>query len=83
MSQSDYKYGINGCQQVITGVEFNRTTVTHGAHHVIHLIWPYIEKQSRSKFLPWSWFEPPTSYLAVQHATARPRRTPVIISLFH
>src|SRR6218665_2092481 len=30
-----------------------------------------MEQNSRSKFRPWPEFEPRTSYLAVQHATAR------------
>ena len=35
-----------------------------------------IEHKSRSKCLPWPGFESQTSHLAVQPATARPRRTP-------
>jgi len=31
---------MNGRKQVITGVKFNCTVATQGAHHVIRLIWP-------------------------------------------
>jgi len=29
---------MNGCSQVITGVEFNCTVTTQGVHQVMHLI---------------------------------------------
>src|SRR6218665_2605376 len=38
-----------------------------------------MEKISRFKFLLWPGFEPQTSRLAVQHATAKPPRTTIII----
>src|SRR6218665_137565 len=33
-----------------------------------------MKQKSQSKFLPWPGFEPRTSYLGVQHTTARPLR---------
>jgi len=33
---------MNGCSQVVTGVEFNCTAATHRAHHIIHLILPML-----------------------------------------
>ena len=46
-------------------------------------LWVRMEQKSRSKFLPLPRFEPPTSHLAVQHATARPPRTPQSICFCH
>src|SRR6218665_1196990 len=36
-------------------------------------------QKSRSKFQPWSGFEPRTNHLATQHTTARPPRTPLYV----
>src|SRR6218665_946400 len=38
-----------------------------------------MEQKSRSKFLFWPGFEPRITHLAVQHATARPSRTPFLL----
>ena len=33
--QNVYKYSMNGCYQVITGVEFNRKAATRSASHYV------------------------------------------------
>ena len=43
-----------------------------------HRVGVHMEQKSLSKFLVWPGFEPRTSHLAVQHATARPQCTPHI-----
>ena len=76
--QNDLKHRMNGWSQVTTGVKFNCTTATQGAHHVIHLILSTLPSSGRRTGQPyrgcgiWTQFLRTACQCVARHSTDPP-----------